>query len=60
MKFVMTMAVTVAMIVGEILCLVKFINSDFKPTYKREMIYGLSFITGAGFVVGYFNIPDSK
>jgi len=47
------------LIIGQILCVVKFINSDFKPSYKRELIYGLTFVTGIGGVVGWFNIPDS-
>lgn len=52
--------IVVAAIVGQVFCVVKFINSDFKPSYKREIVYGVSFLTGIGSVVGYFNIPDEN
>ena len=45
-------------IIGEVRCIYQFFTSDFKPSYKREMIYGFSAITGIGSVVGWFNIPD--
>jgi len=47
-------------IVGEVMCITKCINSDWEPSYKREIIYGASALTGIGSVVGYFNIPDVK
>lgn len=53
-------ALWVAGILGEILCIYKFFTSDFKPSYKREAIYGFSAICGVGAVVGYFDIPDEK
>ena len=29
-------------LMGQCQCIYRFINSDFKPNYKREMIYGFS------------------
>lgn len=40
------------------MCVVKCINSDWKPSYKREIIYGVSALVGFGCIVGYINIPD--
>lgn len=47
-------------ILGEIMCIAKCINSDWEPSYKREIIYGASALTGVGAIVGYINIPDVK
>lgn len=47
-----------AAIFGEVRCIYQFVTSDFEPNYKREVIYGLSAITGVGAIVGYINIPD--
>lgn len=52
--------ITVAAVVGQISAIVKCINSDWKPSYKREIVYGISALTGLGSIVGYFNIPDEK
>ena len=42
-------------IFGEVLSIIKFCNCDFEPSYKAEIIYGVSAITGVGAVTGYFN-----
>ena len=44
---------------GYVLCIMKFIESDFKPSYKRECIYGGSLVLGIGGFVGYLDIPDN-
>lgn len=46
-------------LIGEIKCVVKFIDSDFEASYRREMIYGFASITGAGVVVGWLDYPDT-
>lgn len=46
------------LLLGQILCIIKFIRSDFKPSYKREIIYGIGMVTPLGSVIGYFNIKD--
>ena len=46
-------------VIGEILCVVKAVNSDWDPIGKREIIYTAAFFTGVGSIVGWFDIPDS-
>jgi hypothetical protein len=50
----------IAGILGEIMCIYKFFSSDFEPSYKRELVYGVSAATGIGAIVGWLNIPDTK
>lgn len=49
----------VAYLIGEVLCIVKFVKSDFEPSYKREFIYGLGAISDLGGVIGYLDIKDN-
>lgn len=44
--------------IGEIRCIYKFIQCDFKPSYKAEVIYGVGIFTGFGCVLGYFNFGE--
>jgi hypothetical protein len=44
--------------VGEVKCIVKAINCNWKPIGKAEVIYTASAFTGAGCIVGWFNIED--
>lgn len=60
LKAILVIAIYILGIIGEIRCFYQFFTSDFESSYKREMIYGLSAITGIGAVVGYINIPDTK
>ena len=55
MKELIIIIIWVAVIVGEISCIVKFFRCDFEPSYKAEAIYGFSAITGLGCVVGYMD-----
>ena len=41
--------------VGEILCIYRFCKCDFEPSYKAEIIYAASFVTGVGGVTGYID-----
>lgn len=43
------------LIVGEIKCIVKLVRCDFEPSYKAEVIYGISAITGIGAITGYMD-----
>jgi len=43
---------------GEGRCLYKMITCNWEPIGKSEIIYTVAFFTGAGVVVGYFNIKD--
>ena len=46
-------------IAGEIMCVVKFVECDFKAPYKAEIVYGVGFLTGTGFIIGWLNIDDT-
>lgn len=41
--------------IGEVQCIIKFFECDFKESYKAEIIYGVSMCTGIGAVVGYMD-----
>lgn len=45
-------------VVGEIKCILKLIDSDWKAPYKREAIYGIATCTTLGAVVGWIDIKD--
>lgn len=57
---IFTIILWIFLIVGEIQCIYKFIKSDFEPSYKREIVYGISMCTGLGCIIGWFNIEDGK
>jgi len=59
MKTLIYFAILVTLIVGEVMCIVKFIRSDFEPSYKRELVYGIGVVTGFGAIIGYLDIPDT-
>lgn len=42
-------------LVGEVKCIIKFCSCDFKESYKAEMIYGISMVTGIGAITGYMD-----
>jgi hypothetical protein len=46
-------------IIGEIQCIIKAIDSDWKSPYKRELIYTVSSLTGVGAIVGWLNFKDN-
>lgn len=48
-----------AILFGEIRCIYQFCTSDFEPSYKREIIYGVAAVTGLGAIVGYIDIADT-
>lgn len=56
--FLLYISLIIAALVGEVKCLIKFIDCDFEPSYKAEVIYGLSLVTGLGCIVGYVDIQD--
>lgn len=55
---VFTLIFIIFALIGEVQCIIKCVSSDWKPSYKREIIYGISTITGLGSIVGWINIPD--
>lgn len=56
---IMYITLVVLAIIGEVKCIVKFVQCDFKAPYKAEVIYGVGIITGLGVVVGWIDINDN-
>lgn len=50
--------IPVILIIGEIKCIYKAIQCDWKPIGKAEIIYTSAAFTGFGCIVGYFEIED--
>jgi len=48
----------VAMIIGEISCIVRAISCNWNPIGKAEIIYTGASVTGLGCIVGYIDIKD--
>lgn len=53
-------ALLIAFLVGEIMCIVKFFQCDFEEPYKAEIIYGISIVTGIGGVTGYMDFGEHE
>lgn len=45
-------------VVGEVLCIVKAVNSNWEPIGKREIVYTVAAFTPVGPIVGYLSIED--
>jgi hypothetical protein len=45
-------------LVGEVKCIVKAINCNWEPIGKAEVIYTAGVFTGAGCIIGWFDIED--
>ena len=52
-------AIIVAIITGEIKCIVKAVKCNWDPIGKAEVIYTVSALTGIGCIVGYIDIKDN-
>lgn len=57
---IIVMIIGVLLLIGEVRCIYQFVTSDFKAPYKREVLYGISAVTGIGSIVGWFNISDDE
>lgn len=44
-----------AFLSGQVLCVIKFFKCDFEPSYKAEIIYGVSLITDIGTITGWMD-----
>ena len=55
---ILKLVIAIACIIGEVKCIIKFFQCDFKEPYKREIIYGVSMCCGIGAVVGYLDIEE--
>lgn len=45
-------------IIGWVMCVVKFVKSDFDAPYKSEIIYGIGTFSGLGAIIGWININE--
>lgn len=52
---IVTVLFCVILIVGQIKCVFKFFSCDFEPSYKAEIVYGVSLITGLGCITGWMD-----
>jgi hypothetical protein len=52
------LSIFVLAIVGECRCIYKAITCNWEPIGKAEIIYTGASLTGAGAIVGFFNIED--
>ncbi len=55
---IVTIAIAILPLIGEILCIYKAVKCNWEPVGKAEMVYTVSAITGLGCVVGYIDIQD--
>jgi hypothetical protein len=46
------------MLFGYIKCIYKMCTCNWEPIGKAEIFYTIGTFTGAGIVIGYFNIQD--
>jgi len=53
---VLYVALIIAALIGEIRCIVHLCECDFEPSYKAEIIYTVGACTGAGAIIGYFDL----
>ena len=51
-------AIVVALLVGEIKCIIKAVQCNWEPVGKAEIIYTGASLTGLGAIVGYIDIQD--
>ena len=51
-------AIVVALLVGEIKCIIKAVQCNWEPVGKAEIIYTGASLTGLGAIVGYIDIED--
>lgn len=51
-------AILMAVIMGEVKCIIKMCQCNWEPIGKAEIIYTVGTFTGAGVIIGYLNIED--
>ena len=51
-------AISIALIVGEVKCVVKAVRCNWEPVGKAEIIYTCAALVGGGCIVGYIDIED--
>jgi hypothetical protein len=58
-RFLATALCVLFLGLGEISCGIKMYQCNWNPLGKAELIYTVSFFTGAGVIVGWFDIEDN-
>lgn len=57
-KSIIVSLVYLALIIGEIKCVIKMIKCNWEPIGKAEIIYTVGTFTGLGCFIGYMDIQD--
>jgi len=57
-KTIIILCIWLAVIVGEIKCIVKAFQCNWEPIGKAEILYTGSALTGLGAIVGWMDIED--
>lgn len=55
---IIMLALSIALLVGEVKCIIKMIQCNWEPIGKAEVIYTAATFTGVGCIVGYIDIQD--
>jgi len=55
---ILSLAIIGGLIYGEIRCIYKACTANWNPIGKAEVIYTIGACTGAGAIIGWFNIED--
>jgi len=58
--FFVPVILVLALLAGEVMCVVKAVNSDWEAPYKREVVYTAAALTGLGSIVGWLNVKDGE
>jgi len=53
-----SVAFVISLIVGEVMCIYKMCKCNWDPIGKSEIFYTVGTFTGAGCIIGYFDIKD--
>lgn len=48
-----------ALLSGEVICVVRAVKCNWEPIGKAELIYTVSAVTGLGVIVGWIDIEDN-
>ena len=57
-KVIIQLLIVLILLIGEIRCFYKAVTCNWEPIGKAEIIYTIGVFTGAGGIIGYFNIED--
>lgn len=58
--YLLFILVAIGLLVGECLCVYKFVTCDFKPSYTEEIVYGVGMVTGTGCIIGWLDLKNES